>query len=168
LLGIVSLLAVLLVLGAAYQGIAQARDRRNHPPLGERIEVNGLQLHIYCKGKGTPAVVFESGFATDALLWEEVQDAVAQTTRACIYDRAGSGWSQPDDVPITGDRIARNLKALLEAAGIEGPYILVGHSAGGLYVREFATCMPRMSPGWFWLTLHTRISSTDCLQNSLN
>jgi pimeloyl-ACP methyl ester carboxylesterase len=89
-------------------------------------------------GKGTPAVVFDSGWEDWAPVWTIVQPAVAQWTRACSYDRAGAGFSEAGPVPRTSVRIADELHSALHKAGVKGPYILVGHAFGGDNVRTFA------------------------------
>jgi len=105
---------------------------------GQRVAANGTRLNLYCAGSGSPAVIFESGFEDWAPAWAVVQPRVAAWTRACSYDRAGAGFSDAGPLPRTSVRIADELKAALEAAGIEGPYILVGHAFGGDNVRTFA------------------------------
>jgi len=103
-------------------------------PAGE----DGERLNLYCMGKGSPAVVFDSGFEDWAPAWATVQPRVAEWTRACSYDRAGAGFSDPGPMPRTSVRIADELHAALRNAGVAGPYILVGHAFGGDNVRTFA------------------------------
>ncbi|MEW5685021.1 MAG: alpha/beta hydrolase [Pseudomonadota bacterium] len=103
---------------------------------------DGRTINIRCQGRGAPTVIFESGFGAHAGAWGKVQPAVARTTRACAYDRAGMGLSDPGPDPRDGPAIARDLDEALTAAGIEGPYVLVGHSAGALYARLFAARRP--------------------------
>ncbi|WP_084621399.1 alpha/beta fold hydrolase [Luteibacter yeojuensis] len=90
-------------------------------------------MHIYCAGSGSPTVVLEFGNGGDFTIWGKVQPALSRTTRTCSYDRAGFGWSEAQSGPRDASHIARQLKMLLNAAGIHEPIILVGHSAGGLY-----------------------------------
>lgn len=104
---------------------------------------DGRRLNFRCIGEGAPTVVFEGGFAADSLGWGRVQRLVARTHRACTYDRAGAGFSDPGPVPRDGASIARDLAAGLRAARIKGPYVIVGHSAGGLYARLFADLRPK-------------------------
>lgn len=98
-------------------------------------------MHLVCLGSGSPTVVFDSGLSDSWLSWIKVQPAVARQTRACSYDRAGIGYSDPGPAPAprTSDRIAGELHALLSAGGVDGPYVLVGHSFGGLNMRLFAS-----------------------------
>ena len=105
---------------------------------GELIGADGTRLNLYCTGSGAPAVVFDSGWEDWAPVWTLVQPAVASWTRACSYDRAGAGFSDPGPMPRSSVRIADELHAALRHAGIAGPYILVGHAFGGDNVRTFA------------------------------
>lgn len=103
------------------------------------VSVGTLNLHLHCAGEGTPLVVFESGNGDDGTVWRWVQRDVARITRTCAYDRAGLGNSEPGQKPRTSQQMADELHALLQAAHQPGPYVLVGHSAGGLNVRLFAS-----------------------------
>ena len=108
---------------------------------------DGAQLNFYCTGNGSPAVVFDSGFGDWAPAWSVVQPRIAKFTRACSYDRAGSGFSGPATGPMTIDRIATELYSALKAGGIAGPYILVGAASGGNHSRAFADLFPRDTAG---------------------
>jgi pimeloyl-ACP methyl ester carboxylesterase len=99
---------------------------------------DGARLNLYCMGTGSPAVVMESGWGDWAPAWAVVQPRIAQFTRACSYDRAGTGFSDPGPLPRTSARIAEELHGALLAAGVSGPYILVGSAFGGDHVRAFA------------------------------
>lgn len=139
---IVSVCVALLITGAIYQGIAMANDKTNYPPPGELIDINSHQMHLYCVGTGSPTVVLESGLGETHLNWSAVQAEVALITRVCSYDRPGFGWSDPtDDVSYSPD-VATTLHTLLSTAGETGPYILIGHSYGGIHVRSFAYQYP--------------------------
>jgi pimeloyl-ACP methyl ester carboxylesterase len=105
---------------------------------GRLIDTVGTRLNLYCTGSGSPAVVFDSGWEDWAPVWTIVQPQVAKWTRACSYDRAGAGFSDPGPMPRTSMRIADELHGALHHAGIKGPYILVGHAFGGDNVRTFA------------------------------
>src|SRR5215469_16657276 len=105
---------------------------------GRLVEADGTRLNLYCTGNGSPAVVFDSGWEDWAPVWTIVQPEVAKWTRACSYDRAGAGLSDPGPLPRTSVRIADELHSALHHAGIKGPYILVGHAFGGDNVRTFA------------------------------
>jgi pimeloyl-ACP methyl ester carboxylesterase len=106
--------------------------------LGQLVSVNGFRVNLYCMGSGSPTVVFDSGWEDWAPAWSKVQPEVAKWTRACSYDRAGTGFSDPGPMPRTSVRMAEELRTALHHAGIGGPYILVGHAFGGDNVRTFA------------------------------
>jgi pimeloyl-ACP methyl ester carboxylesterase len=136
------LIVGLALVGAIYQAIATEIDRRTYPPPGQLIDVGGHKLHIHCLGEGSPTVILDHlGDGTSAQ-WGWVQPAVATATRVCAYDRAGHGWSDPGAEPRDAHHQARELHALLTNANIPGPYVLVGHSLGGLYVRMYADQHP--------------------------
>jgi pimeloyl-ACP methyl ester carboxylesterase len=117
------------------------------PPLGELVDVGGYRLHLACQGDGGPTVVMEAAIGETGLLWSLVQPAVAQTTRACVYDRAGYGWSDPSPRPRTAAVMVDELRGLLATAEVPGPYVLVGHSFGGLLVRLYAARYPQEVAG---------------------
>src|SRR5258705_10945572 len=108
------------------------------PPPGQLVDVGGHRLHLQCAGEGTPAVVFDAALGASSLSWSLVQPAVARVTRACSYDRAGFGWSDAGPMPRTAGRAADELRTLLDRAGVLPPYVLVGHSFGGLVALIFA------------------------------
>jgi pimeloyl-ACP methyl ester carboxylesterase len=105
---------------------------------GTLVRADGTRLNLYCMGSGSPAVVFDSGWEDWAPVWTIVQPEVAKWTRACSYDRAGAGFSDPGPMPRTSARIADELRSALHNARIQRPYILVGHAFGGDNVRTFA------------------------------
>ena len=105
---------------------------------GQLVDAGGFKLNLYCMGSGSPTVVFDSGWGDWAPAWSKVQPAIAKWTRACSYDRAGAGFSEPGPMPRTSVHIAEELHSALHHAGIGGPYILVGSSFGGDNVRTFA------------------------------
>lgn len=139
----VALLFVLGMAGTIYQTASTEADRRNLPAPGHLIDVGGFKMHIYCIGEGSPTVILETLSGGTSSYWGWVQPEVANKTRVCVYDRAGRGWSEPDPEPITLGRTVRNLHALLTNANVDGPYLLVGHSIGGIYVRQFAAAYPQ-------------------------
>ena len=107
----------------------------------ERSRRSGYRLHLNCQGApvpGSPTVVMEGGNAECGLTWASVQPEVARFTRVCTYDRAGLGWSERSPKPRTATNIVDELNALLTQAGVEPPYVLVGHSIGGMFVRLYA------------------------------
>ena len=136
-----TLLLGLLVLGllaARHEDGLEAASARAYPPLGQMVEVDGHRLHLYCTGIGSPTVVIDTGWGDWSAGWSLVQPEVARTTRVCTYDRAGMGHSEPGPLPRMAGQFARELHTLLHTAGVDGPYVMVGHSLGGLPVRVFA------------------------------
>jgi pimeloyl-ACP methyl ester carboxylesterase len=134
----------LAIAGAVYQAIATQRDRKNFPPPGQLVDVGGHRLHLKVIGEaqGGPTVILEAGMASISSNWGWVQLELAKTTRVVAYDRAGLGWSDAGTRPLDAAKSARELHTVLEHAGIEGPYVLAGHSYGGLVVRMFADSYP--------------------------
>ncbi len=116
------------------------------PGLTARLP-DGRRLNFRCLGAGGPTVLLEGGFGATAMAWFKVAALAARTRRVCAYDRAGSGFSDPGPLPRDGAAIARDLDAGLRALRLTGPYILVGHSSGGLYVRAFYNLRPRRVVG---------------------
>jgi pimeloyl-ACP methyl ester carboxylesterase len=135
---------VLAGIGAAYHVIATERDRRTYPPPGQLVDVGGHRLHVYAQGatSSAPTVILEGGAGLGSVTWAWVQPRVAQVTRVVAYDRAGVGWSEAGPQPRDARQIATELRAALHSAGIAGPYVMVGHSFGGLYVRMFTDLNP--------------------------
>src|ERR687898_2716391 len=142
LLGLVVALLALAVLGASYQSIATELAERAYPAPGEMVDVGGYSLHINCVGRGSPSVLLDAGSGGFSAQWVRVQREVSGTTRVCAYDRAGMGWSEMGPEPRDAKQISIELHTLLKGASIEGPYVLVGHSFGGLYVRTYAARYP--------------------------
>ncbi|HSL23113.1 MAG TPA: alpha/beta hydrolase [Vicinamibacterales bacterium] len=112
------------------------------PPPGRLIDVGGHRLHLQCAGSGGPAVIFDAALGGSSLSWVFVQAGVARFTTACAYDRAGFGWSDRGPLPRTAGRIVLELRQLLSGARVEPPYILVGHSFGGLTARLYTRRYP--------------------------
>jgi len=128
--------------GVVYETFSAARDKRNYPPSGSMVDVGGHRLHLQSMGKGNPTVILETGLGGMSAAWGWVQPEVAKFTRVVSYDRAGLGWSEADGATPDALHIARQLHTLLANAGIKGPYVLVGHSMGGLFVRVYADQYP--------------------------
>ena len=110
-------------------------------PYSGRFDIGGRQLFLHCVGSGRPTVVFQGGLTTD---WVKVQNEVAQYTRACSYDPANGLWgrSDPAPTPRTAEDVVADLHALLAAAKVPGPYVLAGHSDGGLFVQLYTSEHP--------------------------
>jgi pimeloyl-ACP methyl ester carboxylesterase len=133
---------VLLGMGAVYQVTASNSDRQNYPPVGELVSVGEYDLHLHCTGEGSPTVVLIAGSGNMYAHWDLVQDDVAEFTRVCSYDRAGTGWSEmPPEAPTMQQHVD-DLHTLLNNAGEDAPYVLVGHSIGGIQARDYYTAYP--------------------------
>jgi pimeloyl-ACP methyl ester carboxylesterase len=141
-LAVCGLLILLAIIGASYQAIETRADSRRFPPKGKLIDVGGYKLNINCTGRGSPTAILETGLTGLALSWRPVQLEIAQFTRVCSYGRAGYGWSDAGPMPRTSRQIATELHTLLLNAGERGPYVLVGHSSGGLNVRVYNGMYP--------------------------
>jgi pimeloyl-ACP methyl ester carboxylesterase len=143
-------LVVLLVLtvagviaGAVYESKMEVKDAQAWAASGKLVDVNGRKLHLVCAGQGgAPTVIFESSGLSSSTEWEKLLPEVGRTHHACAYDRAGMGWSDP----VSGDRsvsdFVEELRAALKSVGEKPPYVLVGHSVGGVLVRAFQTAHP--------------------------
>lgn len=143
--GLKALTAALLVaalVGGAYERLGQRRDRQRLPQVGRSVDIGGRTLNIYCSGDGAPAVIFDSGNGDPGFVWSYIQPKIAERTRACWYDRAGEGWSDVGPFPRTSEAIASDLHTLLQRAVIPPPYVLVGHSLGGLNARIYNSLYP--------------------------
>jgi len=131
-------LLVVMAAGVIYEQAGEWRDRREFPQVGRSVDIGGRSLNIYCSGTGSPAVIFDSGSGLPGYSWVLVQPEVAKMTRACWYDRAGYGWSDPAPGLRASADIAKDLHKLLRAAGVPPPYVMAGHSFGGFNVRAYA------------------------------
>jgi pimeloyl-ACP methyl ester carboxylesterase len=137
-LGIISLIIVAFLVGTSYETYARHRAGVEFPPRGSLVEIGNRRIHLDCRGRGTPTVVFEAGLDTyGSLAWSAVHDEVASVTRACAYDRAGIMWSDPKQESQHADAIANDLHATLAASGEQGPYVLVAHSLGAVYILDY-------------------------------
>lgn len=110
------------------------------PPPGQLVDIGGQALHLRCVGPtdARPIVMLEAGGGAFSSAWTQVQEALAPRVRSCAYDRAGSGWSPPGPTPRTMRQQTFELHALVKAAKLRGPFVLVGQSIGGLLVRRYA------------------------------
>jgi pimeloyl-ACP methyl ester carboxylesterase len=128
--------------GGGVETVLESMDHSLQAPAGQTYEVNGHRMFLHCTGTGNPTVLLSSGFGERSPSWSWIVDSVATTTRVCVYDRAGEGWSEPADGPQDGIELATDLHATLAAADIAGPYVLAGHSVGGTYNMIFAARYP--------------------------
>lgn len=143
-------LAVLLLaaVGGGYETIREMLDKSAYAMPGQLFDVGGNKLHISCTGSGSPTVILEAGLGEPAAMMSGwIQPGVASATTVCVYDRAGRGWSEPAESPQDGIAIATDLHTLLNRAQIDGPYVLAGHSSGGVYVQVFAARYPDQIAG---------------------
>ena len=135
-------LAALIIAGVTYEQVGQRRDRLRLPQIGHSVDIGGRKLNIFCSGDGNPTVVFDAGANQPGYAWSPIQSQVATLTRACWFDRAGFGWSDPGSFPRTSEAMSRELHELLHRDRVPGPYVLVGHSLGGLNARVYAGMFP--------------------------
>jgi pimeloyl-ACP methyl ester carboxylesterase len=137
----VLLVLALLAVGGGYEAVGRAAAPRVIMN-GQLVEVGPYRLHLECHGTGGPTVILEPGAGGSAASMGLISSAVARDSRVCVYDRAGRGWSDPAARPPDGGQVATDLHTLLTNAQERGPYVLAGHSFGGLYVRSFAARYP--------------------------
>jgi pimeloyl-ACP methyl ester carboxylesterase len=135
-------LAALFGAAVIYQAVSSHLDVRRFPPPGRIVDIGPSRLHLYELGTGRPIVVLESGIAATSISWALVQAQVAEFTRVASYDRAGLGWSGLSLAPRTLEQMVSELAALLAQAQLPPPYILAGHSFGGLLIRAYAHLRP--------------------------
>jgi pimeloyl-ACP methyl ester carboxylesterase len=144
---VVFTIMALCAVGGGWQTVSEATETNPYLASGRLIEVGGHRMHLDCAGSGSPTVVLQPGAGGTSASMGWVAPAVASQTRVCVYDRVGRGGSEPADAPQDGARVATDLHTLLHRAGIPGPYVLAGHSFGGLYVRIFAAHYPNEVAG---------------------
>ena len=133
--------------GGAYQVLGARADAKAYPMPGQLVDVGGRSLHLRCTGSGSPTVLLQPGAGEFSSNMGWIAPAVAQVTRVCVYDRAGRGWSEPADAPQDGAALVDDLHTLLARAQVTGPYVLAGHSFGGLYTLTFAARYPDEAAG---------------------
>jgi pimeloyl-ACP methyl ester carboxylesterase len=140
---ILASVALLVLAGTVYQHLGSLRDRRIHTGHGRWVSIGrGCSLYLFEQGEGEPTVLFESGIGATHLNWRGIQDPIATLALTVTYDRAGLGWSSHCRTPRTPGNVAAELHQMLEAAGFQPPYVLVGHSFGGLIMRRYALLYP--------------------------
>lgn len=153
-------------LGGMYETYRESTD--SLPMTGRLVDVGGHKLHIDCTGTGSPTVVLEPGLGEPSTAMAWIAPEVAAKTRVCVYDRAGRGWSESASGPQDGVEVATDLHTLLKRAGERGPFVLAGHSAGGIYVLNFAHRYPDQVAGVVLLDSmspeqYTKIAGWPCL-----
>jgi pimeloyl-ACP methyl ester carboxylesterase len=147
--------------GGMYETAVRAHDQHVYAAPGTLYDVEGHRLHLNCTGSGSPTVVLENGLGSTSANWDRVTAELGRTTRVCAYDRAGQGWSDDVGAPQDGLAIAADLHNLLARAGEPGPYLLVGHSAGGTYVMTYAAQYPDEVAGMVLLDSMSPYEFTD-------
>ena len=140
-LGLLALLVLVLVIGAAWEQLARRAAAHRFPPAGKLVDIGGRKIQLDCRGSGSPTVVLIHGLDVGgALSWSAVHDSIARTTRTCAYSRAGIMWSDPTPA-FTPTGMVEDLHAALAAGGERAPFVLVGHSLGGpislLYTKHY-------------------------------
>ena len=133
---------VAIIATTGLQAVLSHLSLRDNPPPGSLVELNGRKVHVLCAGEGSPTVILEAGLPASSLTWMSVFSEIAELTRVCAYDRPGYGWSQPTTSPRTAETIVQELRVLLQSTDTQPPYILVGHSFGGLLMQLYATRFP--------------------------
>lgn len=145
---ILASVALLVLAGTIYQHIGSLRDRRTHTGQGRSVSIgSGCDLYFFEEGRGEPTVLFEAGIGATHLNWRGIQDSISNVAHTIAYDRAGLGWSSPSRTARTPSNIALELHRMLDASGCHGPYVLVGHSFGGLVMRRYALLFPQEVAG---------------------
>lgn len=134
-------IAAVLGLGAAFEAWMDFKAR-DFEPAGRMIAMGGARQHIHCLGAGRPTVILEAGAYSHSVNWALLHPQIAATHRVCAYDRPGLGWSEARPGPTDGPTRMRQLRALLDAADEKGPFVLVGHSYGGVLARAFLREFP--------------------------
>jgi pimeloyl-ACP methyl ester carboxylesterase len=166
-------IAVVLFAGASgfiWEQTARRQDRQHLFRTGRPVDVGGRTLNIECEGSGGPAVILESGGGGyGGYGWRTVQRQVAQSTTGCWYDRAGEGWSDSPNSPRTSTTVIDDLHELLHRANVPAPYLLVGHSIGGEYVRIFDARYPSEVAGMILVdSTHPDQQEPPMLQSPIN
>jgi len=142
-LSVVILLAAAIGAGAGFNAIASQYFFSQHGAPGRLYKIDGYKMHLYCTGNGSPTLVLDAGLSNDSLIWGNVQPELSKITQVCSYDRAGFGWSEPRPEPRDAKRLSDELHGLLNAAGVTGPIVLMGHSISGLYIRDYTARHPQ-------------------------
>jgi pimeloyl-ACP methyl ester carboxylesterase len=142
---ILIMIVVVAVVALVAEAYAERRDRRRYPPPGQMVDVGGHRLHLRVLDEaaiGTPTVILDSGMVSFSSNWAWIAGEVAQVARVVTYDRAGLGWSDTGRRPHDAGANAEQLAVALKSLGCQGPYVLAGHSYGGLSMRAFAARYP--------------------------
>ncbi|KJV31305.1 alpha/beta fold hydrolase [Luteibacter yeojuensis] len=136
---LVAVTVLVVLAGTIYNTIAQHRRLAEAHVPGAFYKIHGHTMHIYCTGSGEPAIVLDTGLGDDFTSWQKVQPELSKVTRVCSYDRSGFGSSEMTGGPHDADTLSAALHDLVAAAGIRKPFILMGHSIAGIYLRSYAS-----------------------------
>jgi pimeloyl-ACP methyl ester carboxylesterase len=142
-LGLIGLLAAGLLIALATEKLLELRDERLYPPPGQMVDSGNGRQQIFCEGRGAPTVVLITGNGLPSILIRPLQDQVAKYSRVCSYDRSGLGWSEPAIRPVNVLGQTDELHRMLAAVGEHGPFVLAGHSYGGLIARRYFSENPQ-------------------------
>jgi pimeloyl-ACP methyl ester carboxylesterase len=148
-------------ISSCVNAVLAARFRAKNPEPGADYQVNGHSMHLNCTGAGSPTIVLDAGLGWDSLVWGGIQPALAKSTQVCSYDRAGFGLSDAQPGPRDAVHVAGELHALLGAAGVTGPVVLMGHSIAGMYIREYAAQYPGQVAGLVFIDSSTPLQNRD-------
>jgi len=146
---IVLLVVGILVIGAGffYEAVVAKKEALIYPPPGKLVDAGGYNLHLVKKGSGFPTIVFETGSGETSLSWRQIPDELSQDATVVVYDRGGYAWSEQAPSERSGENIVKELYTALQNEGLKGPYVMVGHSLGGMYARLFAQTYPDQVAG---------------------
>jgi hypothetical protein len=147
-LGLITLIVILGLLGATYQAAAGKADEKRYPPPGQLVDVGGYRMHIHCMGEGSPTVILEAANMGTVSNWAWIQPEIARTTRVCAYDRADLGWSDLSPTPSDTRQNAEALHMLLEKAGESGPFVLAVIPSADCTSACMPKCTRKMWQAW--------------------
>ncbi|NQX49256.1 alpha/beta hydrolase [Paenibacillus tritici] len=147
LLVLVTLAGLITGSGFLYEAIASTSAAKDYPAPGKLVDAGGYKLHIRQQGAGAPTIIMEAGSGETSLSWRDIPEQLAEAATVVTYDRAGYAWSEQADTERSGAHIVRELHTALQNADLPGPYLLVGHSLGGMYARLFTQTYPEEVTG---------------------
>jgi len=146
LIGILGTLLIVTILGGrVYQMRSEAADMAQFPAPGKLVDIDGHLMHIHCRGEGSPTVIMEQGLQGVSTAWDDITKETSSLTTVCAYDRVGLGYSEPIGHATRASEVAELLNKLLAGAGVDDEVVLVGWSAGGVYIREYHRLYPDMT-----------------------
>lgn len=158
-LSLAAFIAVVLAVSSGTNAVIVHHARERTP--GRMYLVHGYRMHMDCMGSGSPTLILDAGLGNDSLIWGGVQPVLAKNTRVCAYDRAGWGLSQRVPGPQDANDIADELHGLQDAAGNDGPVVLMGHSIAGMYIRAYASRYPAQVAGLIFVDASTPLQDVD-------